>query len=349
MKKPLAGLSVCELEDILASFNEPKYRAKQLLEWITRGAKIKDMSNLPLSLRQKLSDEYETLALIIEKEFIDSENSVKKYLYKAEDGIIFEGVVLRYEHGDTLCVSTQAGCRMSCSFCASGKNGLLRNLSRAEMLSQPIIANAGGDKISNIVLMGSGEPLDNYDEVKAFIKALIDENGLNMSVRSITLSTCGIIAGIEKMIEDKLFVNLSISMHAPVSEIRKKLMPIEKAYPIQKVVKTAETFRKASSRRITYEYCVIEGVNDTNECVSALKGLMKGSDSLLNLIDVNEGGGVYAKNKKGVLERFSAKLTKAGLRHTIRRRLGSGVNAGCGQLVSYYLRQTGNKEDLCSR
>lgn len=338
MKKALAGLSVKELEDILTKeFDQPAFRAKQINEWIAKGASFEEMGNLPAQLRSSLSETYTVSALtVVEKHFEKSSGTIK-YLLKTKDDIMIETVILSYDHGNTICVSSQAGCAMGCTFCASGKDGLYRNLDAAEMFSQLICAISDTKKnISNIVMMGSGEPLNNYKELKRFIAMVNDEKGLNIGIRHITVSTCGIIPGIQKLIDDRLFVNLSVSLHSPISAMRKKMMPVEKNYPVAEVVKSCEAYRQASGRRITYEYCVIEGLNDTEECAEGLFKLIGGSDAHVNLINVNEGSGVYGKNSAKIIGDFADKLKKRHINCTIRRKLGSSINAACGQLISRY-------------
>ncbi|MBE6038753.1 MAG: 23S rRNA (adenine(2503)-C(2))-methyltransferase RlmN [Anaerofustis stercorihominis] len=340
MKKSLAGMTLAEMEAIVTEeFNEPKFRAKQLYEWVYKAKEINEMTNLPKKFRDALQLGYDSFALESKSVLREAKSETEKYLLRTKDDIIIEAVLLRYEHGNCVCVSTQAGCGMHCKFCASGKNGLLRNLTAGEIISEVlVISRLAGVEITNIVLMGSGEPLNNYENVKKFIQLCNDEKALNISIRKITLSTCGIIPGIRKMIEDSIFVNLSVSLHSPVSEMRLDMMPAEKAYPIADVVKACEEYRQASKRRITYEYCVIEGLNDTDECADRLYELIGESDALINLIDVNSGSGAYAQNTKGVAENFKAKLDKRKINATLRRKLGSSINAACGQLKSQYER-----------
>ncbi len=339
MKKPLAGLTLKQLEEILINeYAQPAFRAKQIYEWIYKGAQIQDMRNIPLELRNALEADYTASALEIVEKQSEQKSGTIKYLLKTKDDIIIECVVLSYEHGSTICVSTQAGCAMGCTFCASGKDGLYRNLSAGEMISQLICVTADTkQKIANIVMMGSGEPLNNYKEVLNFILLANDKMGFNIGIRHITISTCGIIQGIKKLIEDKIFVNLSVSLHSPLSQMRSEMMPIEKKNPISEVVKTCEAYREASGRRITYEYCVIENLNDTTQCADALYRLIGHTDAHVNLIGINDGNGVYGKNNAKAVEEFADKLKKRDINCTIRRKLGSSINAACGQLKSRYL------------
>lgn len=341
MKESLAGMTLDEISSLLTNkYDQPAYRAKQLYSWVYRGMDFPEMTNLPLKLRETLQKSYNSCALVQKNLLMEEKSGTKKFLLRTFDDIIIETVLLEYEHGDTVCVSTQAGCGMGCKFCSSGKNGLMRSLSAGEMISQILcIMRYTGREVSNIVLMGSGEPLNNYDSVKKFILLANDEAATNISMRKITLSTCGVIPGIRRLIEDELFVNLSISLHSPLHEMRAEMMPAERKYPIKDVVSACEDYRRASKRRITYEYCVIEGKNDTDECARALKDLVGGSDALINLIDVNSGSGVYADNSDKCAYRFMGKLTRLGLSATLRRKLGSSINAACGQLKSHYERE----------
>lgn len=338
MKKSLAGLTLQEMEAIVVDeFHQPKFRAKQLYEWVYKAKEIDEMNNLPKNFRQELQLSYDSFALESKSVLKEQKSETEKYLLRTKDDIIIEAVLLRYEHGSSVCVSTQAGCGMHCKFCASGKNGLLRNLTAGEIISQVlIISRLAGVDVTNIVLMGSGEPLNNYGEVKKFIYLANDEKALNISIRKITLSTCGVIPGIRRMIDDELFVNLSLSLHSPIHEMRLDMMPAEKTYPVVDVIKACDEYRAASKRRITYEYCVIEGLNDTDECANELYKLIGHSDGLINLIDVNSGSGAYEENTKGVCEVFKEKLDKRGLNATLRRKLGSSINAACGQLKAQY-------------
>lgn len=326
-------MSLEDLTGVVTGYGESAYRARQIRQWVLNGQDYAHMSNVPKKLLEVLKNAYRCFDMSISSVLIEDKSSVKKYLYLTLDDIIVEGVNLPYLHGNAQCVSTQAGCRMGCSFCVSGKNGRIRDLSAGEMLSQVVLASRDTEtRTSNIVLMGSGEPLDNYTEVVAFID--IVQRELNISHRSITLSTCGIVDGIYQMISDNLNINLAVSLHAPTHEMRLQMMPIEAAYPIHEVVRAASAYAEASRRRVTYEYCVIEGTNDTTDCANALKGLLGSSNCLINLIDLNDP---LKPNSKGAAVRFQTLLTDRNLNVTIRRSLGSSINAACGQLSSGYI------------
>ncbi len=338
----LFGKTLDDLEKIVIDeFNEPKFRAKQIFKWIY-SSYVKDidaMTNLSLNLRDKLKNRYYISHLQLEKKFVEKGSNTTKFLLKTEDDILIESVLLTYESGSTLCVSTQAGCRMGCVFCESGKCGLLRNLKKGEILNEIYLVNELENiKVSNIVLMGSGEPLDNYDEVIGFLKLVMDKDTLNMSKRSITLSTCGLKDKIYLLADSGLDVNLALSLHAPFHEMRESMMPVEKANHIEDVLQATFYYRFKTGRRITYEYCLIEGKNDTIECINKLYELFKDTDGLINVIGVNDNSKKLVSDK--YIHVFVNKLRKKGINVTLRRRLGSSINAACGQLRSRYL----NKE-----
>ncbi|MCO8193271.1 MULTISPECIES: 23S rRNA (adenine(2503)-C(2))-methyltransferase RlmN [Anaerofustis] len=340
--KNLFGLTLEDLEKIVIDeFKEPKFRAKQIFKWLYSSyvKNIDEMTNLSLSLRDKLKSKYYISHLQLEKKFVEKGSNTTKFLLKTEDDILIESVLLTYEAGSTLCVSTQAGCRMGCVFCESGKCGLLRNLTKGEILNEIYLVNEIEDiKVSNIVLMGSGEPLDNYDEVIGFLKLVMDKDTLNMSKRSITLSTCGLKDKIYLLADSGLDINLALSLHAPFHEMRESMMPVEKANNIDDVLQATFYYRFKTGRRITYEYCLIEGKNDTIECINRLYELFKDTDGLINVIGVNDNSKETVNDK--YIHIFVNKLRKKGINVTLRRRLGSSINAACGQLRSRYL----NKE-----
>ena len=338
MKDYLINYDKTALEYIIThGYNQPVFRAGQINGWLYKGAEICEMHNLPSAFRLALADKYEAFPLSYKFDLYEEKTDTRKFIFSTADGIFIESVALNYDHGICVCVSTQAGCRMGCAFCESGKGGLIRNLTPGEMLSQIIrISKMLSRRITNIVLMGSGEPLDNYDNVKEFILRANSPDGLSISMRNITLSTCGIVSGIKRLIEDKIFVNLSLSLHAPSHELRSKIMPVEKAYNINEAIQACKQYRKESSRRITLEYCLIEGFNDTAECAKALYQICKNTDMLINLIDVNSTKGKYTRNSVHCMRNFVEKLKSYNINYTIRRRLGSSINAACGQLRSEY-------------
>ena len=339
MKKIITGFTIEEFtEDFFLNYDEPAYRAKQIYQNAVSGNEPKDMSNIPKALREKLSSEYVSVGMRFIKKYEEKRTATTKYLLSTQDEILIECVALIYEDKLTVCVSTQAGCRMGCAFCASGEGGLIRNLTAGEMISQlSAVSSDMGLSVHNVVLMGSGEPLDNYDEVKKFILLMTDERALNIGKRHITLSTCGIEPMIRKLADDGLGVNLSLSLHAAIPNIRSGIMPVQNAYPVEKVIEACNYYRQKTSRRITCEYCVIEGVNDTDECAHALKKLIDKTDIAVNLIDYNKKDNYLNANKGNCADEFANKLKKLKITCTIRRKLGSGINAACGQLKSRYM------------
>lgn len=342
MNKSLISMSDDEFYKTLTEeFNQPKFRVEQLKNWLIKGAGYDEMKNIPSDLTQKLKEKYPAYSLEFEYKTTEERTQTTKYLLKTLDGILIECVALIYDGKLSVCVSTQAGCAMGCKFCSSTVGGLIRNLSSDEMVSQLLLVSRDqGLVVRNVVLMGSGEPLNNYDNVKNFIRYICSPDTLNLGKKHITLSTCGIPGGIDKMREDKLFVNLSLSLHCAVSEIRKEIMPVERAYPVKEVFKKCCEFRKESSRRITLEYCVIEGTNDTDECAKALFDLLKGTDAEVNIIDYNKKDGYLIENSRSAADDFANKLKKYRINYTIRRKLGSSINAACGQLKSSYVKGT---------
>ena len=336
--KKLFGLEMNELEVLMKEMGEPSFRSGQIFSWLydRRVSSVDEMTNLSKKLRQKLSEEYYIGGLELERKFVEEKSGTVKYLLKTEDGILIECVLLRYEAGNTLCVSTQAGCRMGCVFCESGKGGLIRNLTKGEILSEVYLISRLEDiRLSSLVLMGSGEPLDNYDEVTGFIRLVTHPGGYSLSHRSITLSTCGLKDGIIRLADSGLGVNLALSLHAPNHELRQTMLPVERANPIDEVVDATFYYREKTGRRITYEYCLIEGKNDTIKCSDELYEMFKGTDALINVIGVNDSSKIKTDDR--YIHVFVDRLRRKGLNVTLRRRLGSSINAACGQLKSRYI------------
>ena len=337
--KIIQDFSLQELQDLMLSFGEQKFRAKQILDNINLGKKITDFSNISKSLKEKLLAEYEDIPLKIHT-IQESKDGTKKFAYELWDGNIIEGVLMSYKYGNTLCVSTQVGCRMGCKFCASTLNGLARNLSAGEILSQVLVVNnyLGGKvgknrEITNIVLMGSGEPLDNYDNVVKFLHLVSSPDGLNVSPRNISLSTCGIVPNIYRLADEKLQVILTISLHAPNDELRKTIMPIANKYSVNQIVDAAKNYFNKTGRRVVFEYALIDGVNNTVECANELASLVKGFPTHVNLIPLNE---VKERDLKTVThkkaEQFADLLKKHKVSVTIRRTIADDIDGACGQL-----------------
>lgn len=334
--KNLIGLSQQELQEIINDLGEPDYRANQIYKWIysLKAQSIDEMNNIPKALKVKLKSNYILGHIQILKTFKDEVDGTHKFLLSLNDNNIIECVLMKYKHGYTLCISTQVGCRMGCKFCASTIDGVVRNLSSGEIIDQiMVIENALNIKISNTVLMGSGEPLDNYEEVLKFIYNVNNPNGIDMGQRHITLSTCGIVPRIYDLAKENLQINLSCSLHGPNNEIRSRMMPINKRFPIEELIKACKHYVNKTGRRVTFEYAMVNGLNDTIECAKELQLLLKDMICLVNLIPINKiEESSFIKSEKNNIIRFSNYLNKVGITTTIRRELGSNINAACGQL-----------------
>ena len=337
--KILLDYNLTELEEIIISLNEPKFRAKQLMDSMYNGKDFSDKININKSLIDKLNEAQAIMQPIKIHKAKESKDGSIKFLYKLYDNNIIEGVLLNYSFGYTLCVSTQVGCKMNCAFCASGLNGFVRNLSAGEIIGQIITVNKylGGNikdrKIGNIVLMGSGEPLDNFDNVSKFLAQITDEKLFNFSVRNITISTCGITPKIEKLADLGYPVTLSISLHAPNDTIRKQIMPIAKSYPISTILEGAKYYNLITNRRITIEYTLIDGVNNTPNHAKQLATLLKDLPCHVNLIKLNEVDGRNLKSPTlNSCKQFLSILTNAQISATLRRSLGEDIEGACGQL-----------------
>lgn len=319
-----------------------KFRAKQLFEWIQKGVEnFDDMTNISKELRLKLKEKF-ILNNAKSLKVLSSENDgTKKYLFKLNDGNIIESVLMRYKHGNTVCVSTQIGCKMGCTFCASTIGGMVRNLTAGEIIGQIFaIQNDIKERVSNIVLMGSGEPLDNYDEVIKFLRLVNHPKGLNIGMRSITLSTSGIAPKIKKLADLNLQLTLAISLHAPNDDLRSSTMPINNKYPIKELIEACKYYIDTTGRRVTFEYALIENVNDNDLTAQELGKLLKGMLCHVNLIPINavkERGFKPTQNKNIV--NFKKTLEKYGITVTIRRELGSDINAACGQLRKGFIEE----------
>lgn len=331
----LRSLTFSELSELLQSLNEPKFRTKQIFSWLSKGVTdFDEMTNLSKETREKLREVSFISSLLIERKLVSEIDGTTKYLFKLEDGNCIETVVMRYNYGLSVCISSQVGCRMGCSFCASTIGGKERNLTSGEILNQVIFAQKDmGERISNIVMMGIGEPFDNYENVLKFLENVNHPDGLNIGYRHISISTCGIIPKIREFSELEIPINLCISLHAPDNETRDKIMPVNKKYRIEDLILECRRYIKKTSRRITFEYSLISGVNDSLEQAEKLSKLLSGMLCHVNLIPVNK---VSERNfthgsKKSILE-FSEYLNKRKINATIRRELGSDINASCGQL-----------------
>jgi len=341
MKKiELRSCYVNELEDLSEELGEKRFRGKQIFQWVNKGIKeFKEMTNLP----NKFIDQLKMVSYIDNLEILEVLTSkidgTKKYLLSLRDGNVIECVLMRYKHGNTVCVSTQVGCKMGCSFCASTIGGVVRNLTSGEILGQILeIKNNIKEPISNVVLMGSGEPLDNYSEVLKFLDLVNNDLGLNIGMRNITISTCGIPSRILDLAKKQFQLTLAISLHAPNDELRSKIMPINKVYNIKKLINSCKEYIKSTNRRITFEYALIKGVNDSRENAYELSHLLKGMLCHVNLIPLNKvKERDYISSEENTVVMFRNILIKNGIDVTIRRELGSDIQAACGQLRKDYI------------
>ena len=334
-KKDIRSMTKEELIEDFAKIGEPKFRAEQVFSWLCLGTEsFSQMTNISINLRNKLDEIYFIPTVKIIRKLVSQVDNTKKYLYELYDGNLIESVLMEYKHGYTVCISTQVGCRMGCSFCASGLNGLVRNLLPSEMLAQVMMAGKDNNiRVSNIVLMGMGEPLDNFDNVLRFLELVNNKDSLNIGYRHISLSTSGVVPKIIELSKYKLPITLSISLHAPFDDIRTNMMKVNKAWNIGELINACKLYQKATGRRISFEYAMIDGVNDTRACAEKLAEILKGIMCHVNLIPVNPvKENDYKKSTKATLNAFANKLISLGINATIRRTLGSDIDASCGQL-----------------
>ncbi len=344
----LLNYTLEELKVWMKENGESALRGKQILSWVYKGInQFDDMKNIPKSLISKLNENFIIeLPKIIEvyKSEIDG---TEKFLLGFKDGNLIESVLMRYKHGNSICISTQIGCRMGCKFCASTLEGRIRNLTTGEILSQVLVVqNHIGERISNIVLMGSGEPLDNYESVVKFLEVVSAEYGLNIGQRHITLSTCGIVPKIYELADKEYSITLAISLHAFSDEKRKEIMPIANKYSIEQILEACKYYINKTNRRITFEYALVKEVNDSKEDAKALGKLLKGMLCHVNLIPVNEiKENTYKRSSKKSIEDFSEILKSYGIEVTTRREMGSDINAACGQLRRSYMETQEMREE----
>lgn len=336
MKKDIKSLSLDEILTWIMANELPAYRAKQIYEWLHKYgvADFSEMSNISKDLRNSLSNEFYISVCSVEDKFVSAVDGTVKYLFQLNDGEFVESVIMKYKYGYTICVSSQVGCKMGCRFCASTLAGFKRNLTAGEIESQIHTAQKDLDiRISHIVLMGIGEPLDNFEQVIRFISNVNHENGLHISARNITLSTCGIVPGIQKLMDLDLQITLTISLHAPNDRIRSQIMPVNDKWHINEIVSMCKKYTAKTSRRVSFEYTLIKDVNDKEACAEELSALLKGMLCHVNLIPVNN-----VEERKNIrssdqaIHKFLRILQKNGINATIRRTLGSDINASCGQL-----------------
>lgn len=337
-----------ELKEYLKSINEPAFRAGQIFEWLHKGVESYDeMTNVSKATRQRLEENTYVSTLKIREKYVSKLDGTVKYLFELPDGNCIESVVMRYHHGLTICISSQIGCRMGCRFCASTIGGLYRSLTAGEILNQVIFAQKDiGERISNIVMMGIGEPLDNYDNVIKFLHNVNHEKGLNIGYRHITISSCGLADKIRHLAEEELPITLTISLHAPNNEIRNTIMPINRKFEISELISACREYLNKTGRRLSFEYSLIYGVNDSMENAEELAGLVKPLKAHVNLIPVNKvEERDFRKGSEKEIRAFQKRLEDLGVNATIRRELGSDISASCGQLRKKTI-QNQNKEDI---
>ncbi|WP_294350761.1 23S rRNA (adenine(2503)-C(2))-methyltransferase RlmN [uncultured Clostridium sp.] len=343
--KNILDYTLEELQNWMKENGESAFRAKQVFSWIYKDVwNFGNMKNLPKSLKEKLDNNFYIGVPKVEELYESKIDGTKKMLLAFNDGNLIESVIMKYKHGNSICISTQVGCRMGCKFCASTLNGRVRNLTAGEILAQILVGqNLIGERISNVVLMGSGEPLDNYDNVLKFLELVNAEYGLNIGQRHITLSTCGIVPNIYDLADRELSITLAISLHAFSDEKRRAIMPIANKYSIKEILDACRYYIEKTNRRITFEYSLVKDVNDSEEDAKALGGLLKGLLCHVNLIPVNEiKENSFKRSSEKTISIFEDTLKKLGLEVTVRREMGSDINAACGQLRRSYIEKQNN-------
>ena len=344
----LRSLTLAELADLLKTMGQPAFRAKQVFTWLHRGIRSFDeMTDLPKALRAALAEQYPLYTPQAVRRQESARDGTIKYLWRLSDGNCVETVLMRYHYGNTVCISTEVGCRMGCAFCASTLGGLVRRLEPAEMLDQVLFTQLdSGLPISHIVLMGIGEPLDNFDNVLKFLENVNSPLGLNISMRHISLSTCGLVPKIDALAEKKLQLTLSVSLHAPNDSVRDRIMPVNRAYPMEELLAACRRYYAATSRRISFEYAMIAGVNDTPAAARELLEKMRGLPAHFNLIPLNrvEESPLKPSSRVAVAE-FQRILEQGGIPATVRRTLGGDIDASCGQLRRKYNQSAKGQEE----
>ena len=335
-KLDIKSLTLEELTEAIRQMGDKPFRAKQIYQWLHQKlvTDFDEMSNLSKPLREKLKEQFTLTALYPADVKISQIDGTRKYLFRLEDGNVIESVWMQYKHGNSVCISSQVGCRMGCRFCASTLDGLERGLMPAEMLDQIYrIQKLTGERVSNVVVMGSGEPLDNYDNLLVFLRMLTDENGLNISQRNVTVSTCGIVPKMYELAEEKLQITLALSLHATTDEKRRRLMPIANKYGMKELMDACRNYADKTGRRLTFEYSLVGGVNDTKEDAEELIGLAAPLGSHVNLIPVNPiKERDFVQSNHAAIAAFQKRLEKGGVNVTIRREMGRDIDGACGQL-----------------
>lgn len=340
-----------EIAALTKELGQPSYRAKQIFTWLSRGVtSFDEMTDLSKDFRTVLEQKTYISTPKVKKKLVSTLDDTVKYLYELEDGECIETVLMSYHHGNSACLTTQAGCKMGCAFCASAIGGFKRNLTPGEMLDQILYTQKDtGRKVSSIVLMGTGEPLDNFENVIKFLRLLSDEQGLNMSMRHVSLSTCGLVDKIYDLMRLKLQLTLSVSLHAPNDTIRSRLMPVNLKWGVDELLRVCRDYIKATGRRISFEYALVDGVNDSDACAGQLAAKLKGMLCHVNLIPANpvkEKAQYSQKSSSQRVRRFAEILAGQGLNVTVRRTLGADINASCGQLRHEYSGSTGSAQGV---
>ena len=340
-KTDIKSMNLDELKSYMESIGEKTFRAKQLYQWMheKQAASFDEMTNLSKSLQEKLKKECHFASLKQEAVQVSKLDGTRKYLFALDDGNVIESVLMRYKHGNSVCISSQVGCRMGCRFCASTLDGLVRGLTPSEMLDQIYrITRDTGERVANVVVMGTGEPMDNFDNLLKFIELLTDENGLNISQRNVTVSTCGIVPKMRELADKKLQITLALSLHASSQEKRLELMPVANKYEIHEVIEACRYYFEQTGRRVTFEYSLVGGVNDTEEDVRRLVDLIHGMNCHVNLIPVNPiKERSYVQPDHEAILNFKNRLEKNAINVTIRREMGRDIDGACGQLRKRYI------------
>ena len=342
MMENLKSKTLPEIALVLKELAQPAFRAKQIYSWLHKGVRSYDeMTNIPQQLRAVLAEKYPICPPRVVRKQESQKDGTIKYLWKLQDGNCVETVLMRYHYGNTVCISTEVGCRMGCAFCASTLGGLVRKLEPYEMLDQVLFTQVdSGLPVSHIVLMGIGEPLDNFDNVMRFLELVNSAEGMNISMRHISLSTCGLVPKIDELAKRKLQLTLSVSLHAPNDEVRNRIMPVNKAYPTEELLAACRRYYEATSRRISFEYAMIDGVNDSVEDAKELLRRLKGLPAHFNLIPLNHVEESPLKpSARGAVARFQKTLEDGGITATVRRTLGGDIDASCGQLRRKYTKE----------
>ena len=335
----IKSMTLPELTEYIVNLGYPKFRAKQIYDWfhVKLIRDMEEMSNIPKDIKEKIREEFVVLEVV--ERFESKVDGTNKFVFRLQDGNVIESVFMPYKHGNSVCISSQAGCRMGCRFCASTLMGLERNLTASEMLDQIYaISRITGERVSNVVVMGTGEPLDNYDNLLQFIHLLTNEDGLNISQRNITVSSCGIVPQIYRLADEQLSITFAVSLHAPNDEKRKALMPIANKYSIEELLEACRYYFNKTNRRITFEYSLVAGENDQKEDAKQLSALLKGFPCHINLIPVNPiKERDYQRSDQNSVQKFKTLLEKNAMKVTIRRGMGKDIDAACGQLRKTYI------------